>query len=465
MFDENDLNGFEHTDYHEPAPQEPIDYTAPREPVYTAPQETRKTQKRDRRGMSTGGVVALCLACALVAGAAGSAGTYVATKNHTAVGQTLDSLAPASVPVISTVSYEGASNEAAAQIYELATKQVVGISTTIDYGYSIFGQVASSQVAGSGFIISEDGYIVTNYHVVEQAYQRGTPVTVMMHDETTYEAEIVGFDADNDIALLKIDAEGLIPAQLGNSDVTVGQTVYAVGNALGYLNYTMTSGIVSATDRTISTDVSRAVNVMQIDAAINNGNSGGPVYNTAGQVIGVVDAKSGNSSAEGLGFAIPISDVAHIVNQILEHGYVADKAFLGITCSTVTESAAKSYDLTVGAYINNVVEGSPAEQIGLQEGDIVTALDGEPITSSSQLTALIKQHRAGDEAELTIIRGDEELTMTVTFGERPPEEEAEEEKDERSGDAPSSEPGDGYYYYSGNGDIEDFFRQFFGFGF
>ena len=337
----------------------------------------------------------------------------------------------------------------------------MGITTTINYGYSVFGQMASAQVSGSGFIISEDGYIVTNYHVIEDAYESGADVTVMMYDETSYEAEIVGFDADVDIALLKIDAEGLTPAQLGDSEnLSVGQTVYAVGNPLGYLAYTMTSGIVSATNRTIATEVSNAVPVFQIDAAINNGNSGGPVYNTAGQVIGVVDAKSGASNVEGLAFAIPISEVAHIVNQIMEYGYVADKAYLGVTCSTVTEAAAKSYNMVVGAYINSVVEGSAAEAAGLKEGDIITALDGEAITGSSQLTSLIKQHRAGDEAELTVWRESGEFTVTVVFGERP----AEDEIPSDSGASQEPDNGNYGYYYGSGGDIDDLFRQFFGFG-
>ena len=444
----------------EPASQQTAySYAAP-----AADTSSKKTKREKKSRMSTGGIVTLCLACALVAGAAGSAGTYIATRNHdSALGQALDSLAPTPVPVISTVSYDGAGNEAAAAIYELAKQQVVGINTTIDYGYNFFGQPSTASVTGSGVIISEDGYILTNYHVVEDADKGGYPVEVMMYDETTYEAEIVGFDEDNDIALLKIDAVGLNAAQLGSSDdLTVGQTVYAVGNPLGELSYTITGGMVSATDRTITTESNVAVNMFQIDAAVNSGNSGGPVYNAAGQVVGIVTAKYSATGVEGIGFAIPISDAAHIANQILEYGYVADKAYMGIQCSTVSSSAAEAYDMVEGAYVKTVNEGSAAETAGLQTGDIITALDGKAVSGSSELTSMIKQYHAGDTAEITVWRNGEEVLLSITFDEKLPEEESKEEE-KTDGGASSPEPGqDGQYYYYGNGDdMEEFFRQFF----
>lgn len=424
--------------------------------------ETPTQERKARKGMGTGGIVALCLACALLAGAAGSAGTYVAVRNHdSALGQALDSIAPTPVPVISTVSHDGATNETAAAIYELAKQQVVGINTTIDYGYNFFGQPSTASVTGSGVIITEDGYILTNYHVVEDAQQGDFPIEVMMYDETSYEAELVGYDADNDLALLKIDAIGLNAAQLGNSDeLTVGQTVYAVGNPLGELSYTITGGMVSATDRTITTESNVAVNMFQIDAAVNSGNSGGPVYNAAGQVVGIVTAKYSATGVEGIGFAIPISDAAHIANQILEYGYVTDKAYMGITCTTVSSSVAQSYNMVEGAYVNSVGEDSAAEKAGLAVGDIITALDGKEVAGSSELTGMIKQYHAGETAELTVWRDGEEQTLSITFDEKQPEEETEEDEDENEPQA-SGEPGQ-YYYYGNGGDMEDFFRQFFG---
>ena len=426
--------------------------------------DNAKKAKKERKGMSAAAIVALCLVCALVAGAAGSAGTYIATKNGSSstLGQALDSLTTTPVPVISTVSYDGAVNEAAAAIYELAKQQVVGINTTIDYGYNFFGQPSTASVTGSGVIISDDGYILTNYHVIEEADEGGYPVEVMMYDETAYDAQIVGYDKDNDIALLKIDAIGLNAAQLGNSDdLTVGQTVYAVGNPLGELSYTITGGMVSATDRTITTESNVAVNMFQIDAAVNSGNSGGPVYNSAGQVIGIVTAKYSATGVEGIGFAIPISDAAHIANQILEYGYVADKAYMGITCATVSSSAAQSYNMVVGAYVNSINEGSAAEKAGLQVDDIITALDGKAVAGSSELTAMIKQYHAGDEAELTVWRDGEEITLTIVFDVKQPEEETTTGASGESGSAEPSQDGQ-YYYYGDGGDIEDFFSQFFG---
>ena len=439
-------------------------FEAPETAARTADVRPAKKTKKERRGMSTAGIVALCLVCALVAGAAGSVGTYIATRNSadSALGQALDGLAPTPVPVISTVSYDGAVDETAAAIYELAKQQVVGINTTINYGFNIFGQESSASVTGSGIIITEDGYILTNYHVVEDAQEGGYPIEVMMYDETTYEAEIIGYDVDNDIALLKIDAAGLYAAQLGNSDdLVVGQTVYAVGNPLGELSYSMTSGIVSATNRTITTDSNVAVTMFQIDAAVNGGNSGGPVYNAAGQVVGIVTAKYSSTGVEGLGFAVPINDAAHIANQILEYGYVTDKAYMGITCATVTSSAASSYNMVEGAYVNAIVEDSAAEKAGLQVGDIITALDSKEVAGSSELTSMIKQYHAGDEAELAVWRDGEELTLTIVFDEKQPEEETEEEETDDGASAEPYRDGQDGQYFS-YGDMDDFFNYFFG---
>jgi serine protease Do len=418
--------------------------------------------KKVRKPIGTGGIIAICLVCAILAGLFGSCLTYAVVRNGNSnpVTELVDEIVPTPVPVITTTAAAGgAVNDTAAYIYELACQQVVGINTEISY--NIFGQYSSASVSGSGVIITEDGYILTNYHVVEDAEEGGYPVTVMMYDETSYDAEIVGYDEDSDLALLKIDAQGLNAAQLGDSDdMTVGQIVYAVGNPLGELNYTMTSGIISATDRTITTDENVAVNMFQIDAAVNSGNSGGPVYNSEGQVIGIVTAKYSSTGVEGLGFAIPISDAAHIVNQILEYGYVTDKASLGITAVSVTSSIARYYNMVEGAYVNEVNEGSAAEAAGLQVGDIITYLDDQEVAGASELTSLVKQYHAGDEATLTVWRDGETETLTVVFDEKLPEEEEDDTQEETTNEPQWS--GQGGYY---SGDMEDFFRQFFGFGY
>ena len=433
--------------------------------------------------MSAGAVIALCLVCALLASAVSVGATYYATRRgatRTVLGEALDSIAPTPVPVVSTVSavsegQDPAVNDTAAAIYELAKQQVVGVRTDITY-YNVFGQSTAASVSGSGVIITDDGYILTNHHVVEDAIKGDLTVTVMMYDETTYDAEIVGYDADNDLALLKIDAEGLNAAQLGESeDLTVGQIVYAVGNPLGELSYSMTSGIVSATDRTITTESDVAMNVFQIDAAVNSGNSGGPVYNSLGQVIGIVSAKYASTGVEGLGFAIPISDAAHIANQILEYGYVKDKAYLGITTATVTPSIAEAYNMVEGAYVNQVNEGSAAEKAGLQQGDIILALDGQSVSGAGELTSMVRQYHAGDSAVITVNRDGEEIDLDVVFDEKPQPEETEETEDSQDEDAaagggqnaPSGEPNGGQNgqngpYYFGGDNMEDFFRYFFG---
>lgn len=456
-----------------PAHTAPYGYTTPSQtpqpqPARTAPAYTAAaasgtgstSQKtKTRRGMSIGGVIALCLVCALLAAAVSAGVTYTALRRGTA-GPVLESAAATPVPVLTTVETgaTGDVNDTAAYIYELAKQQVVGIRTDITY-YNIFGQSSAASVSGSGVIITDDGYILTNHHVVEDAINGNLQVTVMMYDETTYDAEIVGYDADNDLALLKIDASGLNAAQLGDSeDLTVGQSVYAVGNPLGELNYSMTSGIVSATNRTITTESNVAMNVFQIDAAVNSGNSGGPVYNSLGQVIGIVSAKYASTGVEGIGFAIPISEAAHIANQILEYGYVADRAYLGITTATVTSSIAENYGLVEGAYVNGVNEGSAAETAGMQKGDIIVALNGETVAGSSELTSMLKQYHAGDTATITVARSGETVDLTVTFDAKPQQTESDDANSQASG-----EPNQGGQYYSfGGGDIEDFFRQFFG---
>ena len=444
--------------------------------AYAAPAETRT--KKERRGMSAGAVIALCLVCALLAAAVSAGFTYAAARSgsRTVLGDALDSIVPTPVPVITTVSAasEGenpAVNDTAAAIYELAKQQVVGIRTDITY-YNIFGQSTAASVSGSGVIISDDGYILTNHHVVEDAIQSDLDVTVMMYDETTYDAEIVGFDKDNDLALLKVDAEGLCAAQLGESDeLTVGQIVYAVGNPLGELTYSMTSGIVSATDRTITTESDVAMNVFQIDAAVNSGNSGGPVYNSLGQVIGIVSAKYSSTGVEGLGFAIPISEAAHIANQLLEYGYVTDRAYMGITTTTVTASIAETYGMVQGAYVNAVNEDSAAEKAGLQEGDIIIALDGESISGAGDLTSALKRYHAGDTVTVTVDRDDENVDLSLTLDAKPQETEEEDAQSQEDGNAQASgEPYQGGEPFQGGqpysyGDMEDFFRQFFGFGF
>lgn len=311
-----------------------------------------------------------------------------------------------------------AGNEMSAEdIYLMAVNQVVGVNS--EAKTNIFGQSTASAVSGSGFVVSADGYIVTNYHVIEYADQYGYTLTIMLHDGKSYPAKIVGYEQDNDIAVIKIDATGLSAVTIGdNKKMKVGDKIYAVGNPLGELDYTMTNGIVSALDRVIQVDESTSINMFQIDAAVNSGNSGGPLYNSKGEVVGIVSAKYASTGIEGLGFAIPINDAIDIVNQLITNGHVVGKASMGISVRTVTNAAAEYYKLVEGAYIVSVQAGSCAEKAGLKVGDIITKLGDTAVTSADTLKTAKKNFKAGDKATIIVNRDGKELSLTITFDEQ-----------------------------------------------
>jgi len=282
----------------------------------------------------------------------------------------------------------------------------------------------SGAVTGSGFIISEDGYILTNYHVIEDAYKGRLDVTVMLHDGTSYTAQIVGTEPDNDVAVLKIEAEGLNAVTIGDSDtLRVGDTVYAVGNPLGELEFSMTTGHVSAKDRVIKTDNgAEAISMFQVDAAVNSGNSGGPVYNDRGEVVGIVTAKYSSSGVEGIGFAIPVNDAAAIARDLVTTGYVTGKAHLGVTVNTkYNEMYAQYYGWPLGAYIDGVENGSCAQQAGIEAGDIITRVGGEEVKNFDNLKSALKRYSAGDTVEIELYRADESRTVTVVLDEEKPD--------------------------------------------
>ena len=393
----------------------------------------KKEKEKKKGGISFAKVVSLCLCCALLGGAAGGAIIYAANGS----GNTAETTTPITQVTASpapTTTAQGASSTGVLtgnEIYQLACQQVVGITTEITTT-NWFGQTVSGAVSGSGFILTPDGYIMTNYHVIEEAYTGGYTVSVMLHDGSKYDAEIVGFERNNDIAILKIDAEGLSAATLGSSsDLHVGDTVYAVGNPLGELAYSMTSGIVSATDRLISTDVSTEINMFQFDAAVNEGNSGGPLYDSYGHVIGVVTAKTGDNAStagtEGLNFAIPIDDAARIANNIIERAETGTSdtlgnAYLGVTVQDMQMEFQQYYGFPAGAYVYSVEEGSAAEAAGVKVGDVITELGGYTISGRGDLSNELNFHSAGETVDMTVYRSGEYLTLSVTFGERPADE-------------------------------------------
>ena len=302
-----------------------------------------------------------------------------------------------------------------AQLYASQVNSVVAISTTIQSGYS------SGSSSGSGFILTEDGYVITNYHVVEDA----TSIDVVMHDGTEYPAELVGKDSNNDLAVLKIEATGLPAATLGSSrDLVIGDMVVAIGNPLGELASTQTVGYVSGIDREVSTGGSiTTISMIQTDAAINPGNSGGPLFNMYGQVIGITTAKysgttGSGASIEGIGFAIPIDDVEPLINDLIDYGYVTG-AYMAVTVQDVDKEAADMYGLPTGAYIVSVEKDGAAERAGIQPKDIVIGLDGYEVSNVTELTRALRNYKAGDSATVKLVRGGKEMTLEIIFDERP----------------------------------------------
>lgn len=314
-------------------------------------------------------------------------------------------------------------------IYEAACKQVVGVTTDVTYT-NFFGQTSSTAVSGTGFVFSSEGYIITNYHVIEYADRYNYAVRVIMHDGSSYDAVIVGTEINNDIAVLKINAQDLVPVSMGDSDaISVGDSAYAVGNPLGELQFTMTSGTVSALDRLIRADSSSpSINMFQIDAAINTGNSGGPVYNSAGEVIGVVTAKYSENGVEGIGFAIPINDARHIAEDIIENGYVTGKAYLGIYYDESNTSIYNRYYRNLwgspkGVMVLGIDKNGPAREAGIKEYDTITSIDGRSVENTADLLNQMKRYSPGDKAEITVFRATgtgnkgASVTLTVTFEE------------------------------------------------
>lgn len=289
------------------------------------------------------------------------------------------------------------------QVYAMNERSVVLVYSVVGpYGYS----------TGSGFILTEDGYIVSNAHVVEG----GTEFLVVTSDNVQHEATLVGTDADNDLAVLKIEADDLDAVILGSSDaLVVGDQVAAIGNPLGELTSTLTVGYVSAKERYVTTDSSTSINMMQTDCAINSGNSGGPLFNMKGEVVGITTAKySGTSTSgaaiEGIGFAIPIDDVVGLIGDIVEYGYVRS-AYLGVTVTTQEEPN--------GVYVQTVEAGWCADEAGLQAGDIILSIGEFETPTMIKLTRAMRSYNPGDTVEMVVRRGNDEVTLTITFDEKP----------------------------------------------
>ena len=410
---------------------------------YTPPVKPPKRVKEKKKG-SMARLIVACLVCALLGGIGGGALVATQIPDSTTVDYNGSQLTVSGSDNTSTQTASPVSSGdkmTGAEIYSLGCAQAVGISTDITYT-NYFGAQSTAAVTGSGFIVTSDGYIVTNYHVIADAYSGDYKVTVMLYNGDKFDAKIVGVEESSDIAVLKIDATGLSAATLGNSDnMQVGETVYAIGNPLGELSFSMSSGMVSALDRDITTQDSTTGqtttnNMFQIDAAVNEGNSGGPVYNEYGEVIGIVTAKYSDTGIEGLGFAIPINDVSSIVDELIKNGYVSGKANFGITVTTVDSTVAQYYNMVEGAYVYSVTSGSCSDKAGLKVGDIITAINDVEVKSASELTSEKKNYKAGDTVTLTVYRQPDDnskkgeyIKIEVTLDENVPTSAADESSD------------------------------------
>ena len=431
------------------------DYTDPQPGYQNNYQSNHQPTPPSKKGLFQK-PLALVLACAIVGGAAGAGGAaayfHFSGEGTTVVYQS--DRTPAEV----VVNNNNGQPMSAQQLYAANVDSCVGITVSTT-STNIFGYTSTSAASGSGFVLTQDGFIVTNYHVIEEAAENDSvTITVSFQNGESYNAKLVGGEQGNDVAVLKIEATGLQPVTLGDSDgLAVGQTVMAIGNPLGELTFTLTDGLVSALDRLITTSMG-TMNMFQTNCAINSGNSGGPIFNSYGEVIGIATAKYGSStstsgaSVEGLGFGIPINDVKTMISDIIQYGYVTGKPYMGIQMQSVPQNA-QMYGVSAGAYITGVASGSAAEKAGLKEGDIIVGVDDTVIDSSSALSAAVSAYRAGDEAKLTIIRSNEKMELTIVFDEENeqtvsanqwPQEQTQQQQQQ----VPQYGSGNGYQYFS-----------------
>ncbi|MBE6970549.1 MAG: trypsin-like serine protease [Ruminococcaceae bacterium] len=428
------------------------------QPVYSY--ETPKpAPKKERKGLK---IAALVLACALISGACGFGGALLA--RNVSFGKATIQHSDRTVAEVEIQKVDGKNLMTAAEVYASTVNSVVSINVSA-MSTNIFGQKVESASSGSGFIITADGFIVTNYHVVEGA----SSISVTLYNGDTYAAELVGGDSDYDLAVLKVQGKDLTPVVLGDSTkVNVGDTVLAIGNPLGELTFSQSQGGVSSANRAINVD-GTPFNMIQVDASINPGNSGGPLMNLYGEVIGIVSAKYSSYAdtvVEGLGFAIPISDVQAIITDIMENGQVTNKPYLAITGGTMTEQMAAQYqiDLTEGVFVYSVEKNGAGYNAGLRLGDVITKMGDKEIASMEDLTAAKKGYKAGDTVEVTYYRDGEYHTTQLTFDEQPVMSGTQQE--EPSNQQGGNEQYGQYPYYGGqygNGfDMFDFYDYFFG---
>ncbi len=455
-----DQNNFDSGSYHYTQPQGGDPWDRPQSPLPSQPPQKKKS--------GAGRAVALVLCCALVGGGAGVGGA--AAYGHMT-----------RAPQSETTIYRNETNPTAVQVKQadgltpMSLSEIYAAYVDSCVCISVQGMVTNgwyqqpTSGAGSGFIISEDGYIVTNYHVIDGA----TAIRVTLNNGDSYDAKLVGGEELNDVAVLKIDGvSGLKPVVLGDSDdLVVGETVCTIGNALGTLSFSQTSGNVSSTGRSITmSDGTVMNNMIQTECTINSGNSGGPLFDSYGRVVGITSAKLSNNgdtreaAIEGIGFAIPINDVLGIVTDFMKYGYVTGRPYMGITVQSVEESDTQRFGWPKGAIVNTVEEGSCAEKAGLKRGDIITKIDDTDITDMNQMISVKNGYKAGETVHLTVYRMGEEIVLTLTFDEQQNSAQTSGGQGDQNvykDPAPRQTSSGGYYDpYGGNGGYYDPFSEF-----
>jgi len=411
------------------------DYGEPRARVSAEP-VSAPAKKKSRFGWLK--VTAVCLAVLLLCGAVGvggvaawsgmrnmlrgraetSAPTGTVAEDQTretagtdGTGGTEDETAP--ILGLRTFAEESGAMTAS-EVYARYVDSVVAIRTE-STSVNIFGQTTRTASAGTGFIITEDGYILTNNHVVSGA----SSVTVTLNNGDEYEAAVLGSDSASEVAVVKIEATGLSPVNLGDSDdIAVGEDVVIIGNPLGELTNSLSKGVVSALDRNVTISTGVTINAFQIDASVNSGNSGGPVFDATGRVIGIVTAKYAASTYEGLGFAIPINDAVKAAEELIAHGYISTGTpVMNIIVRTLDEATAAYYDVPEGAYVWEITAGGCADRAGMEEGDIITDFDGVTITNKEELNEAKSAYAPGDTVTVTVYRDGSYLALQVTLDE------------------------------------------------
>ena len=424
-YENQDTEPREKSDYRYTPPQE--DPIVDALPVTEDPAIEHTPTKKQKAGWSGGTVVAVALVCSLLGGALGAGAMLLGSRllekpdspNPQPAGQNNISTIIESNrenAVIDIAKVETGKLLTQAEVYAANVNSTVGITTSITTNY--WGYQTTSAASGSGFVFSNDGYILTNYHVVEDS----NAITVTMYDGTGYDAKLIGYDEGNDVAVLKVEATNLVPVVLGNSDnINVGDNVVAIGNPLGELTFSLTSGAISAKDREITMSNGATMQLMQTDCAINSGNSGGALFNLYGEVIGITNAKystSANSSAsiDNIGFAIPINKARQIAESIIEKGYVS-KPYVGLSVTTVS-TETQSYGLPKGAAVKTVAADSPAAKAGIKSNDIITHIGGKEISGSSELVSIVNKAAVGDTLTFRVYRKGNTLDITVTVGEQ-----------------------------------------------